>query len=121
MSFVTSDRLHNHYCGVNAFSISDLMDVTNFTRFSRSQSRYEWLNVAAYTKYKTFEIRAHQGSINAKQICNWIRIHALFIDWAASKTCSEILAVDDWNDLIVSLCPDDLVAYYDLTSEKTVV
>lgn len=121
LQYVTGDRHHNHYCGSNNCTSDAIIEVTNFTRFSRSQSRYEWVNFAAYDKYKTFEIRVHQGSIDAKQICNWIRIHALFIDWATSKTCAEILAITDWNEVMVNLCPDDLVEYYHLTPAEMMV
>ena len=128
LSYVTEDRHHNSYCGENNFDISRVRSITKFNIFSRKQSRYEWLNVAAYSKHKTFEVRVHQGSINTDQICNWIRIHALFVDWAASKTCDEVIAAlecVDRNALLGGICHaagcDDLVAYYHLTPAKLVV
>jgi hypothetical protein len=125
---VTEDRHYNSYCGENAFNVAQILGVTDFNWFASGQPRYEWFNVAAYTKYKTFEIRLHQGSINTDQICNWIRIHALFVDWAVSKTCAEVIAAlegADREDFMAQICLDagcdDLVTYYHLTSIELVV
>jgi hypothetical protein len=125
---VDESRWSNFFCGNSSFETNDIEGLTSFTRFARQQTRYEWFNVAAYTKFKTFEIRLHQGSINAEQICNWIRIHTLFVDWAASKTCNEVTEALEWFDreaLLGGICHaagcDDLVAYYHLTPAKMVV
>lgn len=35
--------------------------------------RYRDINVAAYTKYKTVEIRSHEGCVDIKEIYNWCK------------------------------------------------
>jgi hypothetical protein len=128
LSYVSENRHYNHYCGESAFGIAQVRGITRFSNFSGRQSRYEWLNVAAYSKHKTFEVRVHQGSVDAKQICNWIRIHSIFMDWATSKTCDEVTAAlkdVDRKAFMAQLCREagceDLVAYYYLTPAETVV
>lgn len=37
-------------------------------------SRYSFVNMQAYIKHKTIEVRAHSGTINASKILNWIAI-----------------------------------------------
>lgn len=36
--------------------------------------RYAFVNLHAYGKHKTIEVRGHSGTINSKKILNWIRI-----------------------------------------------
>lgn len=36
--------------------------------------KYTFVNLAAYNKYKTIEIRGHSGTINADKILNWIKL-----------------------------------------------
>lgn len=38
------------------------------------RSRYAFVNLMAYDKYKTLEIRGHSGTIEAEKILNWIQI-----------------------------------------------
>jgi hypothetical protein len=43
------------------------------TRFTGTrQERYKTINAAAYYKFKTLEVRMHQGSLDYKEISNWI-------------------------------------------------
>lgn len=39
-----------------------------------SRSRYSFVNTLAYKKYNTIEIRGHHGTINSKDILNWINL-----------------------------------------------
>jgi hypothetical protein len=89
-AMVNSDRPDNHYCYRNGVSLDTIKGITRFTDFACRQNRYEWINFAAYSRHKTFEVRLHQGSIDAKEICNWVRIHAVFMDWASSKTFAQV-------------------------------
>lgn len=36
--------------------------------------KYAFVNLAAYSKHKTMEIRGHSGTINADKILNWIKL-----------------------------------------------
>ncbi len=37
-------------------------------------TRYAFVNLQAYKKHRTIEVRGHAGTINAKKILNWIKI-----------------------------------------------
>lgn len=39
-----------------------------------SENRYSFVNLTAYDKYKTLEIRGHSGTLVATKILNWIKI-----------------------------------------------
>lgn len=47
-----------------------------------NEGRYAFVNLSAYSKHKTIEVRGHSGTINADKILNWI------------KLCEYIMAVD---------------------------
>lgn len=38
------------------------------------EERYKTINAAAYYKYKTLEVRMHQGSVNYRDIVNWMEL-----------------------------------------------
>lgn len=49
---------------------------------SRHETRYFALNVNAFYKYGTFEVRSHQGSTNGKNATAWIAFNTAFMQWA---------------------------------------
>jgi hypothetical protein len=120
--FIEEERRHSTYCGPNNADISEMFGTTNFRYWAGSQSRYCWINFAAYYSHTTFEIRSHQGTLNGTEICNWIRAHAIFMDWAArtgwDKIRNQLLAADTAGrmDIIMGVWADaghdDLVRYY---------
>lgn len=45
------------------------------TKFENTrEERYKAINAASFYKYQTLEIRMHQGSVNFKDICNWMNL-----------------------------------------------
>lgn len=54
-------RRHNHFCETKINKIGQ-------------GSRYAFVNLRAYQKHKTLEIRGHSGTIDANKILNWIAI-----------------------------------------------
>jgi len=130
LSLVRSDRGSNMYCERNRTDITKIKAITSFTDFARYQCRYEWINFAAYTKHKTFEVRLHQGSIDAEEICNWIRLCSVFMDWAASMSFTKVKnrllgkSKDEMFEYIMQLCrdagQDDLVDYYNKKAGRVV-
>jgi hypothetical protein len=50
----------------------------------RYADRYRSLNVAAFGRYGTVEVRQHQGTINFKKIAAWIAMGQAFVTWAKS-------------------------------------
>jgi hypothetical protein len=116
--FVAEERRDNHYCGPNNTDLGELYAVTDFYSWSGRQGRYYWINFAAYYNHRTFEVRSHQGTCNEKEICNWIRIHAVFMDWASkagwAKVRNTLLTADTTGRtaFILGLLDDDLALYY---------
>jgi len=119
---VEPDRAGNTYCQPCYANLTRIKAIKKFTEFAQNQTRYEWANFAAYAKFKTFEIRLHQGSLDATEICNWLRIHTIFMDWATSMSFTKVknrLLHLDTNarfEFIMDLCEQagqsDLVNYY---------
>jgi hypothetical protein len=126
--FVEEDRRDNHYCGPNNTDISELFGVTNFRYWAGSQSRYCWINFASYYNHTTFEVRSHQGTLNGREISNWVRAHAIFMDWASrmgwAKVRNLLLTADTAGrmDIIAGVWAaagaDDLVRYYKDKAEQ---
>lgn len=49
-------------------------------------SRYHNINVTSYGKYGTFEIRHHQGTLNARKVINWIKLNMALHTWSRTVT-----------------------------------
>lgn len=60
----------NQYCRLNETDVFDI----------NSSNRYLAINGAAFSKYKTIEVRLHSGTINAKKIINWANICCSIVD-----------------------------------------
>lgn len=58
-------------------------------------TRYQWLNVSAYHRHGTFEVRLHTGTLNGRKVCNWIKAHTRFVDYVA---CLDFAELDDLLD-----------------------
>lgn len=57
-------RQDNRFCEV---------DINNASSRGRN-SRYAFVNVQAYQRHKTLEVRGHSGTLNPVKIINWIKI-----------------------------------------------
>jgi len=122
-SFINDVRLDNAYCHSARFTCDDLASYSGrFCHFVTDSisSRYSWINLVAYYRHTTFEVRLHPGTCNKCEIINWIKAHLRFVDWActigfkgiqeklAGLDCGEIfnlIAHEAWND-------SDLTEYY---------
>jgi hypothetical protein len=99
-AFVSDTRRENTYCRELDWHfdhLEPLETLKDWEEFSESLSRYQWLNIAAYTKYRTFEIRLHSGTLKSTKVCNWVIAHARFID-AVSKMTVKQLEGMFWNE-----------------------
>lgn len=81
-ALVDPERIHRSYCKPSRWDIVDLngdgnnpryANVRDLKDFCGCMDRYEWFNLYAYLAHNTFEVRLHQGSLNAQEIKNWIR------------------------------------------------
>jgi hypothetical protein len=62
-----------------------------------------WFAPSAYVCHQTFEIRVHHASLDADEICNWVRANLLFIDRVKDLTADEIDAVFA-GDRLAAIC-----------------
>lgn len=110
-SLVSPRRLHNTYCGPIPWNFQDMVACRDFQDRCEETSRYYWFNIAAAEKYRTFEIRNHEGTLDGVRVCNWIKAHARFFDAVADMKFHEIkvrftgtqaqvwrAVTDTWND-----------------------
>jgi hypothetical protein len=49
-------------------------DINTIAGPKKGAARYAFINMKAYHKYKTIEVRGHSGTINASKILNWIAL-----------------------------------------------
>lgn len=89
-AFVDEARHYNHYCHASCASLSEVYGVEDFRSWGGRRRRYEWLNFVAYHEHKSLEVRLHHGSLDGREICNWVRGISLWMDWAASKGWKEV-------------------------------
>lgn len=57
--------------------------------------RYRTLNVQAYTRYGTVEIRQHQGTVEADKIVNWVKFGQAIIDRSRAQAIPRTRTVAD--------------------------
>ncbi len=69
--------------------------------------RYHAINLTAFGKYKTIEIRLHSGSINSSKIINWIKILKLV---GKAKLTKDLVTFQDLIDIGLN---DELTDYAD--------
>lgn len=65
--------------------------------------RYRTLNLAAYGRYGTIEIRQHQGTINAEKVSSWIRFGQALIEAACSTTEPAMAPASRMRDLLAAM------------------
>ncbi len=66
LSIVDPIRYNNEFCQV----VHSRKFPTEFT--GERAERYKTINAAAFYKYKTLEVRMHEGSVDYEQISNWV-------------------------------------------------
>lgn len=90
---VPESRHNNRYCELD---VSDLRG-----------ERYYAVNLTAFRKYKTIEIRLHSGTINAPKIIQWVKLLKLLGDAklrAPITTFQELIDLDGMTDSLVDYC-----------------
>ncbi len=75
--------------------------------------RYSFVNMSAYQKYATLEVRAHSGTINARKILNWIAVCDTIMFGQANKPAKTIAAgINDVETLTETFKFDESVASF---------
>jgi hypothetical protein len=85
--YVGESRWNNSYCPNAHISCAEIAlshADGDFNAFCNRDSR-NWINFRAYYSHTTFEVRLHEGTLNAQKIISWVKMHTHFADWA-SKT-----------------------------------
>jgi hypothetical protein len=81
---VSRSRAADSYCHSPSSSATDIRNAfdrgRSFQDWASRQQRYDFLNAYAYGHHGTFEVRLLEGSLDPVDICNWITLHARFID-----------------------------------------
>jgi len=129
MSFVAERRRGGYYCDYMRDACGDIERAaadSSYSAFAFRSSRYYWANVSSYSRHRTIEIRAHEGTCDGVAVCNWIKAHTRFADWAGSKGLAgvmdamnglddneifELIAREAWQD-------NELRAYYASRSNR---
>lgn len=94
--FVSDNRRDNHYCHNNVTNGRVYWDVATIKDGSgrpRPNTRYIWVNWAAYDSHKTCEIRLHQGTLDGREVCNWIKAHTRFVDYVSKLTPGQVTRI----------------------------
>jgi hypothetical protein len=68
--FLTRDRKHNVFCMKNAFPTYD----EHMANATGRESRRCSINTLSYTKYKTLEVRMHQGTLDVEKLVPFIKL-----------------------------------------------
>lgn len=88
--FVGIRRSNNSMCGSPQYRSIDVRNSEHFEDFVEARDRFEFLNWRSYLKHGSVEIRLYKGTLNSREICNWIAIHTRFIDAVKDLTYAEI-------------------------------
>ncbi len=124
-TLVRASRINNHWCRHQTSHTEQYVGLTNKTawkKFSEEWARrHEWINWQAYCEHGTVEVRSHEASLDETAICNWVRAHLAFVDWASKVGCTivkESLVGDNYElfDQVAETWSqggcEDLIDYY---------
>jgi len=64
--FLAANRKTNQYCRKNINS--------DFDSEAQTGDRYRAINAQSYSKFRTLEVRMHQGTLNASSLIPWIKL-----------------------------------------------
>ena len=94
-TFVSDSRKRNYYCAPNDWDATDVVAYEEFKQFvyDFGGEKYRWMNIGAYNRHKTFEIRHHGGTMNATKVKNWVKANLRFIDAIVDMTIEEITSM----------------------------
>jgi hypothetical protein len=109
-------------CGTPQYGLEDIKAAEHFEDFAETRDRFEFVNWRAYLCHGSIEVRVYQGSLDAHEICNWVSIHARFIDAVKGMTYDEIdgafgcQARTNWRGLVNHIGDPDLMAFWRIQS-----
>ena len=89
-ALVPSSRSDNRYCGTPDYTCEDICQEEFVDYFVGKRDRFEFVNWRAFLVHGSLEVRLYQGTLDAVEICNWVRLHARFIDFVSGLTFEQI-------------------------------
>jgi hypothetical protein len=101
---VHPNRLNNNHCMPPTYDADCIMRRAFTSAISRIR-RYQFINIAAYLRHKTFEIRGLEGTLDKKLLTNWIIAHLTFADFCATLSVEQVNRLFNQPELI---CWDNL-------------
>lgn len=116
--FVDRRRSENSMCGSPQYSAADVRGAEHIEDFAESRDRFEFVNWRAYLRHGSVEIRLYHGSLKAREICNWVALHARFVDAVKGLTFDEIdariggITRTNWRGLVELIGDPDLLDYW---------
>ncbi len=90
---VPASRAENSYCGSPDYDLSTLREVKNaadWDYFVGARDRFEFVNWRAYLVHGSLEVRTHAATLDGNDVCNWIKLHARFIDNVSAASIEDI-------------------------------
>lgn len=90
ITLIDPHRIDAQYTRIPRVNLTNLRHRSDFYRFCEEQNRYEFINIAAWPRHNTIEIRGLQGTLDKRLIANWIIAHTSFADFAANSTYDEL-------------------------------
>jgi hypothetical protein len=93
-NLVSSYRANDcHYCHAPTYFAIEVKNCSRVKGFMAETDRYNYLNLNAYEKHGTVEIRLHDASLHAKTINYWVIAHTRFVDAVRNMTYAQIDAL----------------------------
>lgn len=89
-AIVQSHRIDGCYTRNVRLTRKQITQSEDMVEMVRDRSRYEWLNVTAYRRHKTIEIRLLEGTANASKVKDWINLNLLFVEAMKSLSIGQI-------------------------------
>jgi len=115
-ALVPNNRSDNAYCGGLDYNPEEILK-EDWEYFVGKRDRFEYINWRAYLVHGSMEIRLYQGTLDATEICNWIKTHAIFIDTVKNMSFNEIKAMFSDNvyqlfKALTNIIGNDLADYW---------
>jgi len=118
LKFVSAQRGGNSMCGSPQYTCADIEGFEHFEDFVEHRDRFEFLNWRAYIVHKTCEIRLYTGTLKARPLCNWIKLHTRLIDRVKGMDYVELSRrfeggiQEQWRALCELIGDDKLMDYW---------